>query len=69
MQNMSHPLDLDLFHSFLPDDEYGIALYNLVKGCTDILLLNPAGTHIFTGRRCVQPQPDWWFMGGRIFPG
>ena len=46
-----------------------MALDNLVKGCTDILLLNPAGTHIFTGRRCVQPQPDWWFMGGRIFPG
>jgi len=60
---------LYLFRSFLPDDEYGIALDNLVKGCTDILLLNPAGTHIFTGRRCVQPQPDWWFMGGRIFPG
>mmetsp|Transcript_14418 Transcript_14418/g.18249 ORF Transcript_14418/g.18249 Transcript_14418/m.18249 type:complete len:239 (-) Transcript_14418:232-948(-) len=55
--------------TFLPDDEYGIALDNLVKGCTDILLLDPAGTHIFTGRRCVQPQPDWWFMGGRIFPG
>ena len=57
------------YHSFLPDDQYGIALDNLVKGCTDILLLNPPGTHIFTGRRCVQPQPDWWFMGGRIFPG
>lgn len=55
--------------TFLPDDEYGIALDNLVKGCTDILLLNPAGTHIFTGKRCVQPQPDWWFMGGRMFPG
>lgn len=40
-----------------------------MKGCTDILLLNPAGTHIFAGKRCVQPQPDWWFMGGRIFPG
>ncbi|KAL7457965.1 hypothetical protein ACHAWC_009976 [Mediolabrus comicus] len=55
--------------TFLPDDQYGVALDNLVKGCTDILLLNPSGTHIFTGRRCVQPQPDWWFMGGRMFPG
>lgn len=34
-----------------------------------MLLLNPAGTHIFLGKRCVQPQPDWWFMGGRMFPG
>ncbi|KAL7525547.1 hypothetical protein ACHAXR_001051 [Thalassiosira sp. AJA248-18] len=55
--------------TFLPDDQYGVALDNLVKGCTDILLLNPDGTHIFTGKRCVQPQPDWWFMGGRMFPG
>mmetsp|Transcript_10784 Transcript_10784/g.19931 ORF Transcript_10784/g.19931 Transcript_10784/m.19931 type:complete len:236 (+) Transcript_10784:353-1060(+) len=55
--------------TFLPDDQYGIALDNLVKGCTDILLLNPTGTHIFAGKRCVQPQPDWWFMGGRMFPG
>lgn len=55
--------------TFLPDQTYGVALDNLVKGCTDILLLNPAGTHIFTGKRCVQPQPDWWFMGGRMFPG
>jgi hypothetical protein len=56
-------------NSFLPDDQYGIALDNLVKGCTDILLLDPTGTKIFTGKRCVQPQPDWWFLGGRIFPG
>ncbi|KAL7513026.1 hypothetical protein ACHAXN_012322 [Cyclotella atomus] len=55
--------------TFLPDDQYGIALDNLVKGCTDILLLDPTGNKIFTGKRCVQPQPDWWFLGGRIFPG
>mmetsp|Transcript_22983 Transcript_22983/g.46174 ORF Transcript_22983/g.46174 Transcript_22983/m.46174 type:complete len:191 (+) Transcript_22983:75-647(+) len=58
--------------TFLPDDQYGIALDNLVKGCTDILLLSPPQTKptkIFTGRRIVQPQPDWWFIGGRIFPG
>lgn len=69
MQSNEHKHCTFFFHSFLPDDEYGIALDNLVKGCTDILLLNPPGTHIFTGRRNVQPQPDWWFMGGRIFPG
>jgi len=55
--------------TFLPDDQYGVALDNLVKGCTDILLLSPDGQKVFTGKRCVQPQPDWWFMGGRMFPG
>mmetsp|Transcript_1623 Transcript_1623/g.3557 ORF Transcript_1623/g.3557 Transcript_1623/m.3557 type:complete len:236 (-) Transcript_1623:37-744(-) len=55
--------------TFLPDDQYGVALDNLVKGCTDILLLNPSGTHVFAGKRRVQPQPDWWFTGGRMFPG
>jgi len=55
--------------TFLPDDQYGIALDNLVKGCTDILLLDPTGTKLFVGKRIVQPQPDWWFLGGRMFPG
>ncbi|KAL3803700.1 hypothetical protein HJC23_003754 [Cyclotella cryptica] len=55
--------------TFLPDDQYGVALDNLVKGCTDILLLSPDTTRLFLGKRCVQPQPDWWFLGGRIFPG
>ncbi|KAL7501921.1 hypothetical protein ACHAWX_000402 [Stephanocyclus meneghinianus] len=55
--------------TFLPDDQYGQALDNLVKGCTDVLLLSPDGTQIFLGKRRVQPQPDWWFLGGRIFPG
>ena len=36
--------------------QYGVALDNLVKGCTDILLLNPDGTHIFAGKRCVQRE-------------
>ncbi|KAL3816486.1 hypothetical protein ACHAXA_005842 [Cyclostephanos tholiformis] len=54
---------------FLPDVEYGIALDNLVKGCTDVLLAHPDGKRVFVGKRRVQPQPDWWFMGGRMFPG
>ena len=24
---------------------------------------------IFLGKRRVQPQPDWWYMGGRARPG
>ena len=44
------------FSRFLPDAEYGVALDNLVKGCTDILLVNPDGTRIFIGKRCVQRE-------------
>jgi len=53
----------------LPDTEYGIALDNIVKGCTDMLLLSADRSRLLLGKRKVQPQPDWWFMGGRIFPG
>jgi len=52
----------------LPDKEYGEALDCLVKGCSDLLLLSPTG-NLLLGKRKVQPQPDWWFVGGRIFPG
>ena len=54
---------------FLPDKEYGDALDTLVKACSDMLLLHPAGDRILLGKRKVHPQPDWWFTGGRIFPG
>jgi len=53
----------------LPDKEYGEALDCLVKACSDMLLLSPDGARVFVGKRCVHPQPDWWFVGGRIFPG
>ena len=43
-------------YRFLPDAEYGIALDNLVKGCTDVLLGHPDGLRIFVGRRCVQRE-------------
>lgn len=54
---------------FLPDKEYGEALDTLVKACADMLLVSPDGKKIFVGKRKVQPQPDWWFVGGRVFPG
>ncbi len=54
---------------FLPDKEYGDALDALVKGVSDMLLVHPVGGRILLGKRKVQPQPDWWFTGGRIFPG
>jgi len=56
---------------FLPDREYGLALDALVKGCADVLVtsVGAEGLKILLGRRCVEPQPDWWFVGGRTRPG
>lgn len=54
---------------FLADKEYGEALDTLVKACSDMLLVSPEGDKILVGKRKVHPQPDWWFVGGRIFPG
>lgn len=53
---------------FLDDKEYGEALDTLVKACSDMLLVSEDGK-ILVGKRNVHPQPDWWFVGGRIFPG
>ena len=56
---------------FLPDKEYGLALDALVKGCADVLITSGAGPslRILLGKRRVEPQPDWWFVGGRARPG
>ena len=53
----------------LPDAEYGIALDCIVKACSDMLLVSADGSKVLLGRRIVYPQPDWWFVGGRIMPG
>jgi len=55
--------------TFLPDREYGLALDALVKACSDILIISPDGLCCLLGKRRVQPQPDWWFIGGRARPG
>ena len=39
------------------------------QACSDLLLQSPDGERVFIGKRRVHPQPDWWFVGGRIFPG
>eukprot|EP00897_Mesotaenium_endlicherianum_P006555 jgi/Mesen1/5928/ME000301S05069 len=56
---------------FLEDKEYGLALDCLVKACTDLFILDGEGSNcnILLGKRIVEPQPDWWFMGGRMKPG
>ena len=53
----------------LPDAEYAQALDNMVKACTDLLVRSSDGSRVLLGKRRVQPQPDWWFVGGRMFPG
>jgi hypothetical protein len=47
---------------FLPDAEYGIALDNLIKGCTDVLLGHPDRLRIFVGRQCVQRERVVFFI-------
>mmetsp|Transcript_23347 Transcript_23347/g.73089 ORF Transcript_23347/g.73089 Transcript_23347/m.73089 type:complete len:274 (-) Transcript_23347:54-875(-) len=56
---------------FLPDKEYGLALDALVKGCADVLVTagDGRGLRVLLGKRKVEPQPDWWFVGGRTRPG
>ena len=54
--------------SFLPDEQYGVALDNFVKGCSDMLITDKEG-RILLGKRNVHPQPDWWYIGGRMIPG
>ena len=56
---------------FLPDKEYGLALDALVKGCADVLISRGSGAslRLLLGKRKVEPQPDWWFVGGRTRPG
>lgn len=52
-------------HIFLGDEEYSRALDCLVKACTDILLVDESNGKILLGKRKVEPQPDWWFVGGK----
>ena len=61
--------DFEPHHQFLPDDEYGRALDSLVKACSDVLIVADGGMRVFLGQRCVEPQPDWWYIGGRVKPG
>ncbi len=63
-------------HAFrMPDDEYGRTLDCVVKACCDVIVTvadspraacSSMDEKIFLGRRQVEPQPDWWFIGGRM---
>eukprot|EP00850_Spirogloea_muscicola_P015539 SM000120S25688 [mRNA] locus=s120:147613:149373:+ [translate_table: standard] len=56
---------------FLGDREYGLALDCLTKACTDLLVCDGDGDacKVLLGKRVVEPQPSWWYMGGRMKPG
>lgn len=55
--------------TYLSDGDYGRALDCLVKGCADVLLQDSTTGQVLIVKRIVQPQPDWWFVGGRIKAG
>jgi hypothetical protein len=78
-QCITHTLLAGTFrsHAFrIPDEEYGRALDCIVKACCDVIVTvaddderaqsEPMQEHIFLGRRQVEPQPDWWFIGGSM---
>ncbi|GFH11814.1 NUDIX hydrolase domain-like, partial [Haematococcus lacustris] len=50
--------------TFLSDEDYSLALDVFVKGCADVMLCDP-----LSHQRSVQPQKDWWFLGGRMQAG
>jgi hypothetical protein len=54
---------------FLSDETYSEALDSIVKGCSDVLIVDSTKTKVLLGKRLVHPQPDYWFMGGRMMPG
>eukprot|EP00933_Yihiella_yeosuensis_P080064 TRINITY_DN93470_c0_g1_i1.p1 TRINITY_DN93470_c0_g1~~TRINITY_DN93470_c0_g1_i1.p1 ORF type:complete len:248 (-),score=48.45 TRINITY_DN93470_c0_g1_i1:52-795(-) len=56
-------------HKFLEDAEYGRALDSIVKAVSDVLVISEDRSRVFLGRRNVEPQPDWWYIGGRAKPG
>mmetsp|Transcript_13082 Transcript_13082/g.26114 ORF Transcript_13082/g.26114 Transcript_13082/m.26114 type:complete len:240 (+) Transcript_13082:147-866(+) len=56
-------------YCFLPDEEYSRALDSIVKACSDVLICSSDSSKVFLGRRKVEPQPDWWYIGGRAKPG
>ena len=39
------------------------------KGCADILVQDDATGEVLLVRRTGHPQPDWWFLGGRMRAG
>ena len=59
------------FGEFSSPDWRARSITAQVKGCADVLVTagDGRGLRILLGKRKVEPQPDWWFVGGRTRPG
>lgn len=53
---------------FLSDEDYVKVLDSIVVTCADCILINRRG-EMLLGKRRVEPQPDWWIIGGRMRVG
>ncbi len=53
---------------FLPDETYSQVLDSIVMACVDAVLMNSKG-EMLIGKRAVEPNRDWWIIGGRMRPG
>ena len=56
------------YAKFLPDEIYQFVLDCIVVSCVDIVVVDHRGK-MFLGKRSIEPQPDWWIIGGRMRPG
>lgn len=52
---------------YLTDAEYNKSLDRHVPTCVDLVLLCPGG-QVLLGQRQQEPQPDWWVIGGAMYP-
>ncbi len=52
---------------FVDDEIYASALDHLVLACVDAVVLFEG--RVLIGKRVVEPQPDWWIIGGRMRKG
>lgn len=40
-----------------------------MKAVSDVIVTSEDCSKVFLGQRKVEPQPDWWYIGGRVRPG
>ena len=53
--------------AWLSEEEYSKVLDTIVFACVDIILTYE--NKVLLAKRNVEPQKDWWIIGGRMFPG
>lgn len=54
--------------SWLKEEDYSKGLDNFVVACVDCMIINPE-EEMLLGKRAIEPQPDWWIIGGKMLPG